>query len=112
MAKKRGRSGVNQSQAIRGYLAEHPEATPKEIVAGLAQQGVKVSEGLAGNVKYTSRSGRGPGKARRGRGRPPGRRAGAGALTAQDLIEAKRLADQLGGLEQARKALEALEALR
>ena len=110
MAKKRGRSGVNQSQAIRGYLAEHPEATPKEIVAGLAQQGVKVSEGLAGNVKYTSRSGRGPGKARRGR--PPGRRAGAGALTAQDLIEAKRLADQLGGLAQARKALEALEALR
>ena len=112
MAKKRRRSGVNKSQAIREYLQTQPGATPKEIVAALAQQGVKVSEGLAGNVKYTSAN-RGPG--RRRRGRPPGRGgrpAGGGALSAQDLLDAKKLADQLGGIDQARRALEALQQLR
>ena len=110
MAKKRGRRRVNKSQAIRDYLQQDPGATPKQIVAGLAERGVKVSEGLAGNVKYTS------GGARRGtgrrRGRPRTRRVAVNTLSAQDLVEAKKLADQLGGIEQARKALEALEQLR
>ena len=51
------------------------------------------------------------------RGRPPGRggkpeRAANGALTAADLLEAKKLADQLGGIDQAQQALAALEQLR
>ena len=112
MAKKRRRrSGVNKSEAIREYLNQQPGATPKEIVAALAQQGIKVSEGLAGNVKYTSAKRGRVGRGRRGR--PPGRRGGAGgALSAQDLLEAKKLADQLGGIDQARRALEALQQLR
>jgi hypothetical protein len=112
MAKKRGRRRVNKSQAIRDYLQQDPGATPKQIVTALAERGVKVSEGLAGNVKYTS----GPGGARRGRGRgrgrPRTRRVAVNTLSAQDLVEAKKLADQLGGIEQARRALEALEQLR
>ena len=113
MAKKRGRRRTNKSQAIRDYLQQDPGATPKQIVAALAERGIKVNESLAGNVKYTSGARGGP---RRGRGRGPGRpstrRVAINTLSAQDLVEAKKLADQLGGIEQARKALEALEQLR
>ena len=111
MAKKRSARGVNKSQAIRDHLAANPQATPNEIVAALKQQGIKVSPGLASNIKYTS--GRAGGKKRRGR--PPGRGrtiAANGALSVTDLIEAKRVAEQLGGIEQAKQALATLEALR
>ena len=111
MAKKRSARGVNKSQAIRDYLAANPQATPNEIVAALKQQGIKVSQGLVSNVKYSKP--RAGGKKRRGR--PPGRgraTAANGALTASDLIEAKRVVEQLGGIEQARQALATLEELR
>ena len=113
MAKKRSAGGVNKSEAIRNYLAANPQASPNEIVAGLKQQGVSVSPGLVSNVKYSKP--RAGGKKRRGR--PPGRRAkreGAtnGALTAADLLEAKKLVDQLGGIDQAQQALATLDELR
>lgn len=105
MAKKRA---VNQSQAIRDYLAANPTASANEIVAGLKQQGITVSPGLASNVKYTSgRRRKGP--KRRGR---PAKTERNGALSVSDLVEAKKLADQLGGIEQARQALATLEELR
>jgi hypothetical protein len=53
MAKKR--SGTSKSQSIRDHLKANPGATPNEIIAALAAQGIKVSPGLASNVKYTSR---------------------------------------------------------
>lgn len=108
MGKKKAK--VNKSRAIREYLAANPQATPNEIVEGLKQQGIAVSPGLASNVKYTSAQ-KTPGR----RGRPKGRRVakyGNGALTAADLLQAKRLVDQLGGLEQVQRALATLEELR
>jgi hypothetical protein len=39
-------------------------------------------------------------------------RRGAAALTAQDLFEAKKLVVELGGIAEARKALDALEKLK
>ena len=99
---------MNKSEAIRNYLAAQPNATPNEIVAGLKQQGITVSPGLASNVKYTSgRPRKGP--KRRGR---PAKTESNGALSVSDLVEAKKLADQLGGIEQARQALATLEELR
>lgn len=113
MAKKR--AGKSRSQHIREYLADHPDATPNEIVAALEAKGVTASVGLASNVKYTSGA---KAKRRRGRGRKkvvrrkPGRRAVGTQLTVQQLVEAKRLAQQMGGIEQARKALDALATLQ
>jgi len=52
MAKKK--AGKSLSQSIREHLQEDPSATPNQIVAALAKQGIKVSQGLASNVKYTS----------------------------------------------------------
>ena len=73
-------------------------------MAALKQQGITVSPGLVSNVKYSKP--RAGGKTRRGRPPGRGRATGAnGALTAADLIEAKRVVEQLGGIEQARQAL-------
>ncbi len=52
MAKKKART--NLSQSIRDYLQANPDATPNQIVEALAKKGVKVSPGLASNIKYTS----------------------------------------------------------
>src|SRR5262245_57928126 len=50
---RRGRRSGNRSEAIRGYLMEHPAAPPTEVQAALAQQGMKVKLGLISNVKHT-----------------------------------------------------------
>jgi len=52
MAKKK--AGKSLSQSIRDHLSTKPNATPNEIVAALAKKGIKVSVGLASNIKYTS----------------------------------------------------------
>lgn len=110
MAKKKATSGVNRSQAIRDYLETDPGATPKTIVSALAAQGIEVSEGLASNVKYTTQAKQRGGWKRPGkRGRRRG--AAAGSVSASDLFEAKRLVDVVGGIEEARKALDTLEQL-
>ena len=110
MANKR--TGVNKSQAIRNYLATNPKAAANEITAALAKQGIKVSPGLASNVKYTS----GPKRKKKAgkktvvKRRRPGKRSAA-ELSADDLLAAKQLADQLGGIQEARRALDMLEKL-
>ena len=112
MAKKT--TGVNKSQAIRDCLATNPKATPNEIVAALGKKGIKVSPGLASNVKYTSgpkrRLKKKTGKKKVVKRRRPGRRSAA-ELSADDLLAAKQLADQLGGIQEARRALDTLEKL-
>ena len=120
MAKKR--TGIVKSKEIRDYLEENPSATPKQIVEALAQKGIQVTHSLASNVKYTSGIGR---KRRRRRGRKKvavtpaiqkrvGRRpsAAVSGLSAEDLVLANQFAQQVGGVEQAQKALETLQQLR
>ena len=48
MAKK---PKVNKSQAVRDYLAGHPDAMPKDVVAALAKEGVEVSTILVSGIK-------------------------------------------------------------
>ncbi len=102
-----------KTQAARDYLAAHPEASPAEIVSGLAAQGMKIKIGLANSVKYSKR-----GKKKTGRrGRSPTMTAAArhssnGSVTVEQLLEVKKLADSIGGAHQVRSALDALDMLR
>ena len=97
-----------RSQAVREYLSQNPDASPRQVVSALAAQGIDVKETLVGSIKYGKRAktaGRkkGPGRAKPSRAN--------GTLTSDDLLEAKRLAERLGGIEQVRAALETLEQL-
>jgi hypothetical protein len=106
MAKKSG--GPNKSLSIRSYKANHPSAGPKEIAAALAGDGVKVSPGFVSTVLSNARRKSG----KKVRGRRPGRRAGGGKPDAiAHLIQAKKLAEQMGGIDAARKALDSLARL-
>lgn len=103
MAKKvsgRGKRGpVNKAQAIRDeFSTQGLEARPKDIIAALKAKGVDVSSAQVSNIKATfGRPKRGPGA--------------SGPLSLELLMEAKKLADRLGGIEVTRRAIEALSKL-
>jgi len=98
---------VSKSQKIRDHLATMPRARPKEIVAALSKEGVAVSAALVSQVKSNRRK-----KNRKAVAKPASATSPRqDALGINDLRGAKKLVDQLGGLKQARKALDVLEEL-
>ena len=89
MAKRR-----NKAAKIREFLAEQPDASAAEVVKALAAQRVRVSATQVYNVKATA-------------GKP--KASGSGGY--ESLIQAKRLADAMGGVDKARAALDVLAKL-
>ncbi len=92
------RQKASKSEAIRQYLADHPDESAQTIAKTL-----KVKPALVYNVKSMMRS-RKNGSAKRGRA------AAASANGSVDqVIAAARLIKSCGGIEQARLALKAAE---
>lgn len=118
-ATRRGRpaaGGVNMSDAIREHLKANPSAKRKEVHEALHAQGIPVSESLVNAVFMKVRKGGGKSKKRRP-GRPKAAKAAApassgGNMSAAELINAKQLVDQLGGIDKVRDALALLEQLQ
>jgi hypothetical protein len=119
MAKKKVRNSL--SQKIRDHLQANPGATPNQIVEALANQGIKVSPGLASNVKYTS----GPGakkkaaKKKRANGRRKGtkrtvmrRRPGAQTVDIATLQAAAKFLATVGDAETATAAIKQVKSLQ
>jgi hypothetical protein len=75
----------------------NPSAKAKEVVEALAAQKVKVSVAQVYNVKATS-----------GNGKPKAMKTASGY---ESLVQAKKLADVMGGVEKARAALDVLAKL-
>jgi len=99
------------TQAIQEYLRRHPHAGPKQIREELGAKGVSVSASLVSAVKYgTGRRSAKPSVRAAARSRPARRGdAASSAVTVEQLLEVKRIADQMGGAASLRRALEALE---
>lgn len=100
MAKKRkakANQSINRSEAIREYLTNNPQATPKVVIAALAEEGIEVKAGLVSFVKNKMQHA--PGRAARGK------------IAVADLMEIKKVADRLGGIAQLKRAIDALERL-
>ena len=123
---KRGRrpgGGASMSDAIRAYMARNPSASRSAVRDGVQAQGVAVKDSLVSAVYYKVKASGGKPAAKRGPGRPrkaapaakakkaaPAARATSG-LSAAQLITAKGLADQLGGIAKVREALDLIERL-
>ncbi len=113
---------VNKSAEIRAHHAEHPDASPAAVVDALGARGITVTAQQVSQVKWAARSKPGGPKKKARRGRPPGstkaKAAAAGKSTAGDssaydsLLAAKALADKLGSVDAARKALDRLANLQ
>jgi hypothetical protein len=106
---KKSNGGQNKSQAIREYKAANPSASPREVAEALSKSGLSVTAQFVSTVLSNARKKGGKvGK----RGRKPGRPAAAGKSgNLQQLIQAKKLVDQLGGIDAARAAVKALAQL-
>ena len=112
--KKAPAEKVNKSQAIRDYCEANPTVGPKETAAALTKQGIKVSPAMVSTVKTQAKKKTQTPK-RRGR---PRKNAASSAKPASDkialssLLAAKKMSEQLGGVEKARAALAALAKLQ
>jgi hypothetical protein len=93
MAKRR-----NKSAKIREALSAHPKAAAREIVDALKAQRMRVSAAHVYNVKATM--------SKSSNGRHNGKHDAYDAL-----IQAKKLADAMGGVAKAREALDVLAKL-
>jgi hypothetical protein len=83
---------------IRDYKKEHRSAGPTEIADALTKNGSKVSPQFVSTVLSNARR----------KGRKGGSAKAAGGDTVQTLVRAKKLSDQMGGIDKARAALNAL----
>jgi arginine repressor len=64
MPRTKKSNGNTKSELVRGYIAQHPQASVREIVDSLRQQGTSVSIALASKIKYDRmRKGTGRGRA-------------------------------------------------
>jgi hypothetical protein len=102
-----------KSQAIRdAYARLGPRTRPRDVIADLKSQGIAVSSAQVSMVRKSM----GIRKRRRRAGTvertAPTTRTAEGSVSVSDLIAAKQLADQMGGVKVVRKALETLERLR
>ncbi len=110
MAKKAA-GGVNKSKLIRELAGKGLNASPKEIVAKLAEQGVETNTQFVSTILSNARRKEGkPSKRGRGRGRPAG--TGKSVVAGIDgIIQAKKFAEKLGGVDAAKAALDALSQI-
>ena len=107
MAKKKAR--VNKSQAIRDFMAANPDAAPKDVEAALGKKGIKVSSGLVCTVRANAKDK--PKKAAVKKKVAAKKPPASDEISLGALLGAKKLAQQLGGVEAAKKAIDALARL-
>jgi len=124
MAKKSG--GVSKSGAIRDYYAANPNAKPMEVSSKLAEQGIEVTPAFVSTVRSTDKRKGKPGrKASKKRSvkrsarvasktaAPPraSKTAATGEVSLDSLLKVKRIVEEMGGVDDAKTALTALEKL-
>ncbi len=95
----RGKSGVSKADAIRGMFKQlGSDARPRDVIEALKRKGVTVTSAQVSMLRgKTPRNG-------------AVRRTGT-AVSYDHLVAAKQLADRLGGVENARRALESYAKL-
>lgn len=103
MAKRK----VNKTELIKAELEKNPAAKPREIAAALKKH--KVSAAYVSTIK-TSLGKKAGATAKRGKN--GGARASVEKVALNELVRAKELADELGGVERAQKLLDAVAQLR
>ena len=103
MARPKKSPHGTKSQAIRDYLATNKKAKASEVVAALAEKGISVSTPMVYSLKARKKMG-----TRRRKAEANGHTVG---LSISNLLAAKKLVDTVGGIEQAREAINALAKL-
>ena len=96
---------INKSQAIRDFLAGNPQAGTKDIVAGLAEKGVKVAPTLVYFIKSKQRQAKR--RAKRDRMAESSRQAGS-KNPVEVVLRVKDLAREVGGIKNLKMLVDLL----
>lgn len=108
MAKKADKP-QGKAAAIRQYMDEHPDAGPQAVAAALKEQGFECTPGYVSTIKSLAKK-----RARKGAKKTRTAPVASGTvegLSLSMLVQAKKLASQLGGVAQAKAAIDALAKL-
>jgi hypothetical protein len=103
MARPKKQPRGAKTQAIRDYMSANKKAKASEVVSALAEKGISVTTAAVYNLKARKRMGK-----RRRKAEANGQVVG---LSIDHLIAAKKLVDTVGGMQQAREAVDALAKL-
>src|SRR5690348_414154 len=105
--KPRKKRTINKSAAVRDHLAKNPAAGPTEVAAALTKQGVKITPAYVSTVKALLKKAGTNAKASGGkrRGRPTRSSRGGDVVSIAGLLEARRFAERVGGVENASRLL-------
>ncbi len=105
-SKGKGSDGaVNKSAAIRDMLAEHPTAGPKQIVALLADKGIKVTPTLVYYIK--SKNNQAKRKQKRERVAETSRKTGT-VNPVELILRVKALSREAGGIQSLKQLVDVL----
>ncbi|MDB5312762.1 MAG: hypothetical protein JWO38_6964 [Gemmataceae bacterium] len=96
---------VNKSEAVRGVLAQNPKATSKEIIAQLADKGVRVAPTMVYYVR--SKEKQANRKAKRDRVAESSRQSGA-KNPVELVLRVKVLAREVGGIHHLKQLVDLL----
>lgn len=111
-AKKK--SGLNKSEAIRDYIKKNPQARNVDVVAALAKTGIKVPPSQVSTVRAKmsgpKRKKKAKGTQRKAAGKA-GRPAASDQVSVAALIQARRFAAEVGGVDEAISLLRTVEKL-
>ncbi len=115
MARRKTAGGLSKADEIRAEFKKDPTIATKDVMSNLQGRGISVTSAHVSNVK--SKLGLAPRRRRRRRGRP--RKAEALAMiqssesiTVGALVQAKRFAEAIGGVDVAKRAISALSRLQ
>ena len=99
---RRARGGVSKADAIRAKFEQLGfDARPRDIIAALKTEGVKVTSAQVSMLRAKLAK----------NGKPAKSVAIASSVPFEHLVAAKQLADRLGGIQEARAALESFAKL-
>ena len=107
MAKQAAGDGtpVNKSQAVRDFLAGHPDADTKAVVAGLAEKGVKVAPTLVYFIRSKQRQAKR--RAKRANVAESSRQTGS-KNPVEVVLRVKDLAREVGGIQNLKMLVDLL----
>ena len=111
MAQKNSSEKVNKSQAIRDYKATHRRAKPKAISEALTEEGIDVSPAVVSAVLYNAKTKKKTSKRSNVPKKSTAGRASRQSVDLDALKKAKKLSDEMGGIDKAKEALDALAQL-
>jgi hypothetical protein len=108
--KKKSSEGVNKAALIREALEKLGiDAPAKAVQEFAAAQGAEVAAAQISNIRTKIKDGGGK---KRGRKAKATTTNGEASVTASDLIQARIMADKVGGVERAKVLLDLLNKLR